>query len=95
MFISDLGLCKYGHILFTFQHVGEGVILTQTFHFSNDGSRSCEDIQIHRSNLSQFSDTVFSAGIVIPPESEVELGDVSTSLITVQGIDGMAIPLGI
>ena len=60
----------------------------QTFTFSPDSVKSCRSFHIPRLGIDPFSDRLFLASIAVVPGSGVELGELSTAEITVEGING-------
>ena len=69
-------------------HYSGRVSHTQTFKFSPGSVESCQNLLIPRSEIDLFSDTLFLASIAVVPESGVELGELSTAVITIEGING-------
>ena len=60
----------------------------EVFSFTSTAGRLCRNISVSRSELTPFTDTVFSAEIVAESEAVFELGAESSASITVQALQG-------
>ena len=74
-------------VVFVFHCTGR-VIHSQTFKFTPNAAESCQNLLIPSRELDLFSDTTFTAHVAVLPESGVRLGEMSTAVIIMVGIDG-------